>query len=47
MFTLLAMVGIVYVWTRPPTTLGLIGKFALTIFICSGGCGLGSTLGTL
>lgn len=47
MLTLLAMAAIVYVWTRPPTTLGFIGKLALTIFICSGGCGLGSYLGSL
>jgi hypothetical protein len=47
MVTLLAMVGIVYIWTRPPETLGFLGKTALTIFICSGGCGLGSYLGTL
>lgn len=47
MFTLLAMAGIIYVWTRPPTVLGFLGKMALTIFICSGGCGLGSCLGTL
>ena len=47
MFTLLAIAGIIYVWTRPPETLGFLGKFGLTIFICSGGCGLGSCLGTL
>jgi hypothetical protein len=47
MITLLAIAGIVYIWTRPPTTLGILGKAALTVFICSGGCGLGSCLGTL
>ena len=46
MFTLLAIASIIYVWTRPPETLGFFGKFFLTIFICSGGCGLGSCLGT-
>lgn len=47
MFTLLAIAGVIYVWTRPPETLGFFGKLGLTIFICSGGCGLGSCLGTL
>jgi hypothetical protein len=47
MFTLLAIAGVVYVWTRPSDTLGFLGKMGLTIFICSGGCGLGSCLGTL
>ena len=47
MFTLLAIAGVVYVWTRPSDTLGFLGKVSLSIFICSGGCGLGSCLGTL
>jgi hypothetical protein len=47
MFTLLAIAGVVYVWTRPPETLGFLGKMGLTIFICSGGCGLGSLVGTM
>jgi hypothetical protein len=47
MFTLLAIAGVVYVWTRPSDTLGFLGKVGLSIFICSGGCGLGSCLGTL
>jgi len=46
-FTLFAIAGVIYVWTRPPGTLGFLGKMALTIFICSGGCGLGTCLGTL
>jgi hypothetical protein len=47
MFTLLAFASVIYVWTRPSTTLGFFGKMALTIFICSGGCGLGACLGTM
>jgi hypothetical protein len=47
MFTMLAIASVIYIWTRPGTSLGLFAKSALTIFICSGGCGLGSCLGTL
>lgn len=47
MFGLLSIAAVVYVWTRPPETIGFLGKSALTIFICSGGCGLGTCMGTL
>ena len=47
MFGLLSIAAVVYVWTRPATTLGFFGKMALTIFVCSGGCGLGACLWTM
>jgi len=43
MLALLAMVAVVCVWLNPHA--GLFTKMFLTLFICSGGCGLGACLG--
>lgn len=47
MFGLISIALVVYIWTRPTSTLGFFGKVGLSIFICSGGCGIGVCAGTM
>lgn len=38
MFSVITLVLLVFIWTRPSTSIGFLGKVALTAMTLAGGC---------